>query len=68
MDDKDSRIIEALRAEDSLSTAAIAKRIGLSTRGTRGRLQSLVERGLVIEIGSGATDPRRKYTLPDNEA
>jgi ATP-dependent DNA helicase RecG len=68
MDDKDLRIIEGLRSTETLSTAQIAKLIGMSTRGTRSRLQSLVQRGLVIEIGSGATDPRRKYALPDMEA
>ena len=67
MDDRDSRIIEALRANETLSTAQIAEVIGISTRGTRTRLQSLIERGLVIEIGSGATDPRRRYALPDGD-
>jgi len=67
MDDRDLRIIEALRSTEALSTAQIAKLIGMSTRGTRTRLQSLVRRGLVVEIGSGATDPRRKYAVPDIE-
>jgi Winged helix-turn-helix DNA-binding len=58
MDARDLRIIDALRTNETLSTAQIAGLIGMSTRGTRTRLQSLVERGLVIEIGSGATDPR----------
>jgi ATP-dependent DNA helicase RecG len=66
-DERDLRIIEALRSSETLSTARIAELIGMSTRGTRTRLQSLVERGLVVEIGSGATDPRRKYALPDME-
>ena len=64
-DDTDGRIVEALRAIEMLSTAQIAELIGMSTRGTRTRLQALVERGLVIEIGSGATDPRRKYALTE---
>ena len=67
MDDRDVRIVEALRASETLSTARITALIGMSTRGTRARLQSLVERGLVIEIGSGSTDPRRKYALPDTD-
>jgi predicted HTH transcriptional regulator len=67
IDSRDRRILEALRTEETLSTAQIAKRIGMSARGTRTRLQSLVERGLAIEIGSGPTDPRRKYALPDSE-
>jgi ATP-dependent DNA helicase RecG len=65
MDARDLRIIDALRTNETLSTAQIAGLIGMSTRGTRTRLQSLIERGLVIEIGSGATDPRRRYALPD---
>jgi predicted HTH transcriptional regulator len=67
MDDREGRIIEALRTNETLSTAQIAELIGMSRRGTRTRLQSLVERGLVIEIGSGVTDPRRKYALPETD-
>jgi predicted HTH transcriptional regulator len=65
LDDRDARIIAALRAKETLSTAQIAGMINMSARATRTRLQTLVDRGLVIEIGSGATDPRRKYALPD---
>src|SRR5262249_25236860 len=60
LDEKDTRIIEALRKKETLSTAQIARSIGRSPRGTRTRLQSLVHRGLIVEIGSGATDPRKK--------
>jgi predicted HTH transcriptional regulator len=67
IEDRDRRIIEALRANDTLSTAEIAGLIEMSTRATRTRLQALVARGLVIEIGSGATDPRRKYALPETD-
>ena len=67
IDDKDRRIVDVLRSAETLSTAGIAKLIGMSSRATRTRLQSLVQRGLVIEIGSGATDPRRKYSLPEME-
>src|ERR1019366_10796985 len=41
----------------------IAKRIGVSPRAARTRLASLVERGLVAEIGSGPQDPHRRYHL-----
>jgi len=68
MDDKDRRIIEALRSKGTLSTARAARLIALSARATRTRLQSLVQRGLVIEIGSGPNDPHRKYALPDSDA
>jgi hypothetical protein len=35
----------------------------MSPRAARTRLASLVERGLVAEIGSGLQDPRRRYHL-----
>ena len=57
IDDRDGHIIEALRTNETLSTAQIAKFIGMSTRGTRTRLQSLIERGLVIEIGHRCDGP-----------
>ena len=68
LDEKDQRIVEKLRAAEMLSTAQIAKAIGLSTRGTRTRLNSLVQRGLVIEMGSGPNDPRRRYVLAEMES
>jgi ATP-dependent DNA helicase RecG len=62
-DDRDQAILGALAAssEGGLSTSQIAKQIGLSPRAARTRLASLVERGLVAEIGSGPQDPRRRY-------
>src|SRR5258708_6901346 len=64
-DQKDQAILSALAAssEGGLSTSQIAKRIGLSPRAARTRLVSLIERGLVAEIGSGPQDPRRRYHL-----
>jgi ATP-dependent DNA helicase RecG len=63
IDKKDQAILEALAAssEVGLSTSQVAKRIKLSPRAARTRLASLVERGLVAEIGSGPQDPRRRY-------
>lgn len=60
---RDLIILKALGAssESGLSTSQIAKRIGLSPRAARTRLASLVERGLVVEIGSGPQDPHRRY-------
>ena len=60
---KDRNILDALAEEGGLSTAQVAARIGLSSRGTRTRLAVLVDRGLVAEIGSGPHDPRRRYAL-----
>lgn len=66
-DEKDSRIVEVLRTAEALSTAQVAALIKMSPRATRTRLQSLVQRGLLVEIASGPTDPRRKYAVPDLE-
>jgi ATP-dependent DNA helicase RecG len=65
IDARDRAILGALAAslERGLSTSRIAKRIGLSPRAARTRLASLVERGLVSEIGSGPQDPHRRYHL-----
>ena len=54
-------ILEALESADGLGTSEIAKAIGLSNRATRTRLIHLVNRGLVVEIGRGPHDPKRKY-------
>jgi predicted HTH transcriptional regulator len=64
-DETDRKILNFLARGKNLSTAAIAKRIRLSERATRTRLQSLVSRGLVVEIGAGPHDPRRHYALAD---
>lgn len=63
IDKKDQIILTALAAssEAGLSTSQIAKRLRVSPRSARTRLASLVERGLVAEIGSGPQDPRRRY-------
>jgi len=64
-DERDQSILGALAAssESGLSTSQIATRIGVSLRTARTRLASLVERGLVAEIGSGPQDPHRRYHL-----
>jgi ATP-dependent DNA helicase RecG len=64
-DKRDQAILGALRASSprGLSTSEVAKRISLSPRAARTRLASLVERGLVAEIGSGLQDPKRRYHL-----
>ena len=54
-------ILNVLDSRDGLSTHQIAEGIGLSTRATRTRLKQLVDRGLVVEIGRGPHDPKRKY-------
>lgn len=63
--EKDRGIVEALGRGEGLPTGQIAKMIGLSVRATRTRLASLVQRGLVVEVGTGPRDPRRRYYLAE---
>ena len=60
-DPTDQAILDVLGAGDGRSTSEIAGAIGLSPRATRSRLARLVERGLLVEVGSGPRDPKRKY-------
>jgi ATP-dependent DNA helicase RecG len=64
-DARDEAILAVLSAspEAGLSTSEIAKLINLSPRASRTRLAALVERGLIVEIGSGPQDPHRRYYL-----
>jgi predicted HTH transcriptional regulator len=55
---RSERILEA-----GLSTSQIATEIKLSPRAARTRLISLIERGLIVEVGSGPQDPHRRYHL-----
>ena len=57
----DDRIVAFLRAEGGRSTAEIADRVGLSARSVQHRLASLAERGVVVVVGSGPRDPRRRW-------
>ena len=59
--DTDRTILDLLDAPGGLSTHEVAKGIGLSTRATRTRLKSLVDHGVVVEIGRGPNDPKRTY-------
>lgn len=61
------RIIEALQKEGGLRTRELALAIRRTERATRSRLIALVERGLVVEIGTGPTDPQRRYFLAVQE-
>jgi predicted HTH transcriptional regulator len=65
IDKREQAILSALAAssESGLSTSQIAKLLRLSPRAARTRLASLVERGLVAEIGTGPQDPRRRYYM-----
>ncbi len=63
LDEQERRIVRALRKEDGLATREISWAIGRTERATRARLAALVERGMVVEVGSGPTDPQRRYFL-----
>jgi ATP-dependent DNA helicase RecG len=61
LDPIDTAILKSLVAGKGLSTREIAAAIERTPRATRTRLQSLVDRGLVREIGTSPQDPKRRY-------
>lgn len=71
LDRSDTEILDVLRAtpgQDGLTTSEIAKRIERSDRAARTRLLKLMERGLVLRIGSSRNDPTARWFLarPDS--
>ncbi|MBN1192812.1 MAG: putative DNA binding domain-containing protein [Coriobacteriia bacterium] len=64
-DPVDAAALEALRAAGGLTTSELAAAIGRTSRATRTRLLRLMERGLVVDIGSGPTDPQRRYHVAE---
>ena len=67
LDDTDQAILAELADEKGRSTSDTAKAIGLSTRATRTRLARLVDRGLVLEVGTSPQDPKRLYYRIEQE-
>lgn len=63
IDETDQKVTALLREAGALSTAAIARRVGLSQRATLTRLKALKARGVLVEIGTGPHDPKRQYAL-----
>lgn len=61
LDETDTAIVKLLSAPDGFPTRDIAKAIGLTPRATRTRLVTLIEKGLVREIGTSPQDPKRRY-------
>jgi ATP-dependent DNA helicase RecG len=57
----DQAILDALVDGEGRSTTELAVHIQRTPRATRTRLASLIERGLVREIGSSPQDPKRRY-------
>ena len=61
LDGIDQVILDSLSGSVGRSTNEIAVEIERTPRATRTRLASLVERGLVREIGSSPQEPKRRY-------
>lgn len=64
----EQRIVDYIGAGDGRSTAEIARHAGISTRATQHRLAKLAERGLVVVVGSGPRDPRRRWFVPQRHS
>jgi ATP-dependent DNA helicase RecG len=63
LDQMDRAILALFKGKSGLSTKEIADSISLSTRATRSRLIDLINKGIIIEIGTGPRDPLKKYFL-----
>lgn len=62
LDEKDVGILDALSAAAAgLRTREVADAVGMSPRAARQRLARLVGLGRVSELGTGPTDPQRRY-------
>ena len=67
VDPADQSVVEVLAA-GSARTSEIAAALGKSVRWTRQRLNALVDAGLVVQLGEGPNDPRRRYALPTGDS
>lgn len=67
LDRVEDRIVTFIREGDGRSTAEIAKHVGLSTRATQHRLAALAGRSLIVVVGSGPRDPRRRWFAAGRE-
>lgn len=65
VDPLDAAVLDALTEGQGLSTSDVAAHINRTTRSARERLKSLVEAGLVVEVGSSPNDPHRKYYIAE---
>jgi predicted HTH transcriptional regulator len=60
-DPLDQAILDFLARGSGASTSQVAAHVGRTPRATRERLTRLAGLGLVAVIGSGPSDPRRRY-------
>ena len=65
-DELDETILGALHKSGGLSTSEVATHIDRTSRATRARLRGLVESGYVVEVGSSANDPHRRYFVAED--
>jgi ATP-dependent DNA helicase RecG len=66
LDRPDAEILDVLHATSGqygLTTSEIAKKIERSDRAARTRLLKLVERGLIVRVGSNRNDPKARWFL-----
>lgn len=63
IDTVDEKIINFLKERGPLPTHEIEKLIGLSRRTVINRMAQLVNKGVIVEISTGPTDPKKLYTL-----
>ncbi len=65
VDELDAAALDALHSTEGLTPSELAEAIGRTPRATRNRLRKLVERGLVVELGSGPNNPHRRYCVAE---
>jgi predicted HTH transcriptional regulator len=63
LDEIDQQILEALKHSAGCTTETVANAIKRSKRATRSCMLTLIDKGLVIEIGLSPKDPHKKYFL-----
>lgn len=61
LDDDDRALVDYLDAPQGRSTAEVAQHLGRTTRMAQLRLARLQASGIVVAVGSGPRDPRRRW-------
>jgi glucose dehydrogenase len=61
LNETDGKIVAWLADVGGATTRQVAEQFTMSVRNTRLKLAALSKRGILAEIGSSATDPRRRY-------
>jgi predicted HTH transcriptional regulator len=58
---RERKILELLADGKGWSTSRLAGRLRLSARATRTALLDMIQKGLIIEVGTSPQDPKRRY-------